>query len=160
MPEIKYSVGELKKIDLSEYYEGAEAYIHIKKIDRLTKKKISYYQYGGIGVAMSAKLQKLIDEGVIDKDSKIGSMEAVNKLDPETKDRCLDNDAKVEELYLLNGIDENKHNFTTNDLPILIDVIFIANVGNEKPEMLTYIIKQIKEYNDVFIGVKKKKGKK
>ena len=85
----------------------------------------------------------------------------VDALDPETRDRCFDNDIEAENLYLSNGVDPENHNFTDEKGKLIkLDALFWVAIWEEKPLLVNYVIEQIKEYNGDIFYVKKKKEKK
>jgi hypothetical protein len=158
MPKIDLT-DDLKKIDLTQFF-NEETYIHIKKVDRLTKQKIVYYEFGGTEVSMSDNLNQLIKDGKIKDGKKLKHYQAVNLLDAEEKERAIENDAKAVDLYLLKGVDIKKHNFTdTKDKPIELNLLFWANMAKKMPEMVTFIVNELREYNNDLMFVLKKKKK-
>ena len=94
------------------------------------------------------------------KEDSISRVELISMLDDDAKSRSIENDEMVEKLYLLNGVDQDKHNFVTDGKPIKIDDIFWANEGVNKLEMVQYIIEEIKIFNGQSINIKKNKGEK
>jgi hypothetical protein len=160
MPKIDLT-DDLKKIDLTQFFDE-ETYIHIKKVDRLTKQKIVYYEFGGTEISMSDNLNQLIKDGKLKENKKLKHYQAVNLLDAEEKERAIENDAKAVDLYLVNGVDPKKHNFyDANEKPIELNLLFWANMAKKMPGMVSYVVSEIREYNnDLMFALKKKKNKK
>lgn len=171
MPNINKIIEEnYKKIDLEKYF-GEEAFLHIKKMNKIESIKVQLL----IGSLPENNLVKYMIKYA--KENNLTLDEVKEKLsNEENQDMLFDiisntkNDKSIEDmlkiqkeiydLYIINCICEDKHNFVDND-NVLIDLskpeLFYKVFDDE---IIEYIIDEIKKHNESKKKIYQKKKQK
>lgn len=143
MPDISDLRSSLtKKIDMSEYF-GKDAYVMIKKLKKSSKKRI---QLLSVDSTLSKIALNIVKDKGFDPKEKMDYVEIGKMYMELPADQRLEAEnvaEKIENIYLIEGIDEVDHNLTENDKPLVLDVDFWEMF----PEAAAFVIAKIKELN-------------
>jgi hypothetical protein len=141
-----------KQLDLSHFF-GEPAYITIKRLSRDTKQKIQLFSAGSISTKFSQFITAGLEKGDIDPE-KMADDESIKEqllkmaqtMTPEELEQSQETLYTVDELYLLNCVDQEKHNFTDKDGNLVkIDKYFFSELI--PGEVVQFILCEIKSFN-------------
>lgn len=160
-----------KRLDLSHFFDGEEAYIYVKKIPRSDMVKIEMYEessldkvaYSSILELYQNKMKRSRTNIVTDKHLKEVQKEIIKVMNDKCQkmsDEEIENITKrtkmAHDLLIDLGVDKDNHNFTTgegeDEKEISLDSVTINIFFSS--EALKFIVDGVKAFNNDFSMVK------
>lgn len=135
-----------KSIDVSDFF-GEGAKIIIKKINRLVMNEINLLSQD-TSIMKMAMAMLSENTNLSDADKKKKAIEFYSNLSSEEREKAANNSNKIEMLYINNGIEPNSHNITLDGKTVSIDYDFLIDY----PEVIDFLLLQIKEYQEAVIN--------
>lgn len=160
MPKINVNVEKTKRIDISSFFrpedlDDSGAYITIKKIDSITKKKYGLYSVNAYQGELFKQLEKkkksnpeLFEKKDLSNDEAFELLSEL-KLDKKTIDNVAEYEIEKDKMIIDLAVDVDNHNITDmSDNKVKLTADVLLSLGDEK--LIKFIVNEVFNFSSNF----------